>query len=106
MRRSAYDRLIWVRVARAHDLAGRPDSAIVWYEKYLSSADAQDYSDARWQAPAHRWVGELYAQRGDNQRAIEHLDKFVAQWSKAEPELQPQVREARARLEGLRKKAG
>ncbi len=106
VRRSAYDRLIWVRVARAHDLAGRPDSAIVWYEKYLSSADAQDYSDARWQAPAHRWVGELYAQRGDNQRAIEHLDKFVAQWSKAEPELQPQVREARARLEGLRKKAG
>jgi hypothetical protein len=78
----------------------------VYYETFLAGADAQDYVDARWAARAHRWAGELYAQRGDNRRAIEHLDKFLEMWSKAEPELQGEVREARSRVEQLRARAG
>jgi tetratricopeptide (TPR) repeat protein len=105
-RRSIYDRYAWAQIARAHDLAGRADSALVYYERFLGSADAQDYADARWAARSHRWAGELYAQRGDNRRAIEHLDKFLEMWSKAEPELQGEVREARARVEEVRKRAG
>ena len=105
-RHSIYDRYAWAQIARAHDLAGRPDSALAYYEKFLASADAQDYADARWAARSHRWAGELYAQRGDNRRAIEHLDKFLEMWSKAEPELQGEVREARARVEEVRKRAG
>ena len=74
-RRSIYDRFAWAQIGRAHDLAGRPDSAMVYYEKFLASADAQDYTDARWRAPVERWLGEVYATKGDNRKAIEHLDR-------------------------------
>ena len=37
-------------------------------------------------------------------KAIEHYQKFVDLWKDADPELQPKVREARARLDALRRK--
>ncbi|MEO8226833.1 MAG: protein kinase [Gemmatimonadota bacterium] len=100
------DRFAWIQIARAHELAGRLDSAVVYYEKFLGTADATDFIDARWRAPAHRWLGELYASRGDTRRAIEQFTKFVELWAKAEPELQPQVKEVQARLAALRAKVG
>ncbi|MBA2627347.1 MAG: hypothetical protein H0U85_04990 [Gemmatimonadales bacterium] len=103
-RRSTYDRFAWVQMGRAHELAGRPDSAAVYYEKFLGTADATDFTDARFRAPAHRWLGEIYAARGDSRRAIEQFTHFVELWANAEPELQPQVREVRARLAALRAK--
>jgi tetratricopeptide (TPR) repeat protein len=47
--------------------------------------------------------GELYQQLGDLQKAVEFYDKFIAAWSNADPELQPQVdrvRKARAAAKG------
>ena len=105
-RSSVDDRYAWVQIGRAHDLAGRPDSAVVYYEKFLNTNDAQQYTDARWRAPAHRWLGELYAARGDSRRAVEQFTHFVELWDKADPELQPQVREVRARLAQLRARVG
>ncbi len=105
-RHTVGERYAIVQIGRAHELAGRPDSAIVYYEKFLGGADALDFADGRWRAPAHRWLGELYAARGDTRKAIEQLARFVELWSKAEPELQPQVKDAEERLRALRAKVG
>jgi tetratricopeptide (TPR) repeat protein len=104
-RTAVFDRYAWVWMARAHDLAGRPDSAAAYYEKFLTRPDAVDV-DGRWRAPVHRWLGEIYEAKGDTRRAIEHYGRFVELWANADPELQPQVHEVRSRLERLRTRAG
>jgi tetratricopeptide (TPR) repeat protein len=104
-RMAVFDRYAWVWMARAHDLAGRPDSAAAYYEKFLTRPDAADI-DGRWRAPVHRWLGEIYEAKGDTRRAIEHYGRFVELWANADPELQPQVHEVRSRLERLRTRVG
>ncbi len=105
-RTSTFYRYAWVQIGRAHDLAGRPDSAITYYEKYLAAPDPQPEVDSRWRAPSHRWLGELYESKGDAKRAIEQYGRFVELWSGADPELQPQVLEVRSRLDRLRARVG
>ena len=100
------ERYAMVQLARANELAGHPDSAIAYYEKFLGSADATDFMDAHWRPLAYQWLGELYASRGETRKAIEQFSRFVELWSKAEPEMQPQVKQAQARLAALRAQAG
>lgn len=95
-----------VQIARAHDVAGQSDSAIVWYEKYLGTRTEIPFEDARWKAASHRWLGELYEAKADTRRAIDQYEHYVELWSNAEPELQPQVAEVRARLQRLRGQVG
>ena len=54
-------------------------------------------------APAHKRLGELYAARGDNAKAVSHYSAFVNLWQRADPDLQPKVAEVRARMERLAK---
>jgi tetratricopeptide (TPR) repeat protein len=86
-------------LARAWEAAGQPDSAIASYERYLATPmqDQLDV-DAFFLAFAHQRLGELYAQRGDRENAALHLQKFIELWKNADPELQPQVAEAKRRL--------
>jgi tetratricopeptide (TPR) repeat protein/tRNA A-37 threonylcarbamoyl transferase component Bud32 len=105
-RTAVYYRYAWIQIARAHDFAGRADSAIAYYRKYLDSKDPQPGDDATWRAPAHRWLGEQYEAKGDAPRAIDQYNRFLELWSHADPELQPQVQEVRARLERLRSRVG
>jgi eukaryotic-like serine/threonine-protein kinase len=42
--------------------------------------------------------GELYDARGDAAKAREYYGRFVDLWKDADPELQPVVRDVRARL--------
>jgi hypothetical protein len=37
---------------------------------------------------------------------MEHYERFLELWGKADPVLQPQVAEVRKRVEGLREKVG
>jgi tetratricopeptide (TPR) repeat protein/tRNA A-37 threonylcarbamoyl transferase component Bud32 len=104
-RTAVFDRYAWIWMARAHDLAGRPDSATVYYEKFLTRPDAVDV-DSRWRPSVHRWLGEIYEAKGDAKRAIDHYGRFVELWADADPELQPQVREVRIRLDRLRTRVG
>jgi tetratricopeptide (TPR) repeat protein len=99
-------RYAMAQIGRAYDLAGRPDSAAGYYERFLGSRDGQPDEDARWRAPAHRWLGEIYEAQGKTRQAIEQYDRFVALWAQADPELQPQVAEVRGRLGRLRAKVG
>jgi tetratricopeptide (TPR) repeat protein len=86
-------------LGRAFDLANRPDSAAAVLERYLSTGDSyRDVVDATWRAISLRRLGELHAQLGDTARALGRLAEFTELWKGADPELQPQVVEARRRI--------
>jgi len=92
--------LSWL--AQAHDGAGDRDMALALYERYVTtpwlSRLLLDYT----QLPgAYLRLGELYAERGDQEQAIEYYNRFVELWDDADPELQPFVDEARAALARL-----
>ena len=85
--------------ANAHDRAGRPDSAIAWYERALNMPSIYGASyEARWYPHALRRLGELHESLGHREQAIEYFQRFIELWSDADPELQPQVQQARERL--------
>jgi tetratricopeptide (TPR) repeat protein len=92
-------------LGRAFDAAGQPDSAIVQFERYLSTpyafrADELDLDPASL-APVRERLGQLYEAKGNTAKALEHHRAFVALWKDADPELQPRVAAARARIERL-----
>ncbi len=93
--------------ARAYDMAGEIDSAIVYYERYVNAPWGyrlfMDYLEL---PAAHQRLGELYEQRGNRQQALEHYRKFVDLWSDSDPGLQPQVREVKQRMASLAGEGG
>jgi tetratricopeptide (TPR) repeat protein len=100
------ERYAMSQLGRAFDRAGRSDSAIVYYGKFLALRDPFPIEDARSRAQIERRLGELYEAAGQDRPALEHYGRFVELWDKADPVLQPQVAEVRRRLEGLRGKVG
>ena len=78
---------------------------MVYYEKFVTTASRCRSDDPFWRPLIHRRLGALYEARGTRQ-AIEQYARFVALWAAADPELQPQVAEVRARLAKLRAGAG
>jgi tetratricopeptide (TPR) repeat protein len=100
------ERYAMAELGRAHDQAGRSDSAVVYYEKFLTTPDAFPIEDGRARAQIQRRLGELYEAAGNTRRAMEHYGQFVKLWARADPPLQAQVAEVRKRLEQLRAKVG
>ena len=47
-------------------------------------------------------LGELYESKGARENAAKYYEQFVELWKNADPELQPAVKEVRARLAKLR----
>jgi tetratricopeptide (TPR) repeat protein len=87
----------WVEAGVAYDRAGMVDSAIALYERGLRMPylDGADY-EIRWYPGVLRRLGELYEQQGQREKAVDYYGRFVELWKDADPELQPQVEEARA----------
>ena len=52
-------------------------------------------------AGTHKRLGELYDAKGDREKAISHLSKFVELWRNADADLQPAVADAKRRLTKL-----
>ena len=48
-----------------------------------------------------RRLGELYEERGDSERAVEHYADFVELWENEDPDLQPIVEDAGERIARL-----
>jgi tetratricopeptide (TPR) repeat protein len=89
-------------LGRAFDLANQPDSAIAQLEAYTAVHDDSRIDDDVFAlAGAHKRLGELYDAKGDRERAISHLSKFVELWKNADPDLQPAVADAKRRLARL-----
>jgi len=90
-------------MGRAYELAGQLDSARVVYER-MASAPRELFAveSLSWElAPTYRRLGELYENRGDREKALETYGKFTELWAQADPSLQPQVREVKARMAKL-----
>ena len=85
----------------AYDETGDFSEAISAYERYVSAPDYNTFRTAARTAPVHFRLGELYEDTEQLDKSIEHYTKFTELWENADPELQPQVDEARHRIESL-----
>jgi tetratricopeptide (TPR) repeat protein len=86
-------------LARAYEDAGRPDSAIAAYEKYLHTPWKWRFeSDATELGWTMLRLGELYEQRGDTGKATSVYTGLLQLWRQADGELEPSVAEVRRRL--------
>ncbi len=89
-------------IATAFDSARMKDSALVYFERYLTEpAWFRLTTDARAKPVILRRLGELYEERGDTQRAVEHYSNFVELWKNADSDLQPIVEDVRERIAQL-----
>ncbi len=94
-------------VGTAFDLAGQPDSAVAYYERYLApKGNWRAYIDGTWRAWTLERLGQLYDEMGDLEQAAGYYGMFVELWEEADPELQPRVQAARARIEEIVKERG
>ena len=87
----------------AFDLAGQPDSAIATLTRYTAAKSIMGKmnNDQYFLALSYRRLGELWENKGDKTKAAENYTKFIDLWKNADPELQPKVADAKARLAKL-----
>ncbi len=91
------------QLAQTYDLAAKPDSAIAVYERYVQDRHLRRlYVDDQFLGPSLKRLGELYEAKGDPTNAAKQYTRFVDLWKNADPELQPAVRDVRARLAKLK----
>ncbi len=89
-------------LASTYELAGESDSALAIYERAVSTPGLyRIYDEYATIAQTYRRLGELYEGRGEREKAVAYYDHFVNLWADADPELQPVVRDVRARIAGL-----
>ncbi len=87
-------------LARAYEAAGKPDSALVTYERYLATPWLFRYEvDAVELGWALKRLGELYEDKGDRSKAAAAFSKLGLLWDRADPHLQGVVADARRRAE-------
>ena len=89
-------------LAQAFDLAGKPDSAIAYFERVVAAKDYSYAADTHFRTGSYKRLGGSYEARGDTAKAESNYQKFIDLWKDADPELQPKVREVRDRLSRLR----
>ena len=89
-------------LGRAHEMIGAGDSALAVYERAVHTRGIfRWYEEAFTLGPTYWSLAELFEQSGDHRNAIEYYNRFIELWKDADPELQPQVQEARAALARL-----
>jgi tetratricopeptide (TPR) repeat protein/tRNA A-37 threonylcarbamoyl transferase component Bud32 len=87
-------------LARAYEVAGKPDSAIATYERYLRTPWQRRYeTDATELGYAMERLGGLYQQQKDDAKAAALYGTLLQLWRGADPELQPLIADVRRRLE-------
>ncbi len=88
--------------AMAWDRAGEADSAITWYERVSREPVTDETAEDAILFPiALMRLGELHEQKGNREKALVYYGEFLELWRNADPELQPKVAEARARIAAL-----
>jgi tetratricopeptide (TPR) repeat protein len=90
-------------IALAHDAAGRHEEAIEWYRRDLEVHRNGRPPD---RARIFERLGQLYDETGDLENAAVYYARLVALWAEADPELQPRVQAAQARLEEIVRERG
>jgi len=106
---SGQDPATWALGAiEAYEAAGMADTVIARYEAWLGrrQLSGRAGADATQLARAYERLGQLYDQNGDLDRAAGYYGRFVELWADSDPELQPRVDAARARLEEIVRERG
>jgi tetratricopeptide (TPR) repeat protein len=86
----------------AWDRAGVADSAIYYWEKFLTTRHPlRTTVDAMSRPAIQKRLGELYESKGDVAKAAVQYREFIELWAKADRALQPIVDDARWRLSRL-----
>jgi len=85
---------------RAHEAAGRPDSAIADYEAYVGGV-ARPETDAIFLFDTLERLGRLHEQLGHEAEAATYYERAADLWKDADPELQPRVQRLRERAAAL-----
>ena len=87
---------------------GESDSVIARYEAWMGRTELifRHGVDAFQLPRAYERLGQLYDEKGDAENAALYYARFVEMWEDADPELQPRVRAARARLEEIIRERG
>jgi tetratricopeptide (TPR) repeat protein/tRNA A-37 threonylcarbamoyl transferase component Bud32 len=90
-------------MGQSYDMLKEPDSALVQYARVIETPNNGDGTDGvAWNRPrALRRLGELYEEKGNREKALDYYGRFVTLWKDADPELQPQIREIKARMAKL-----
>lgn len=92
------------RMGRALAEAGRLREAAEEWEAALAWKD-ELFHGVPMQVPQNLWILQrlplLYEELGDTVRALDHHRRLVELWSDADPEVQPRVDHARARIAAL-----
>jgi tetratricopeptide (TPR) repeat protein len=78
---------------------GRDEESLAWH----ASLGELSPFELVFLGPSHLHRAEIYDRLGRRTEAAEHYGRFVELWKEADPELQPAVAVARARLEELRR---
>ena len=94
-------------LARAYDQTGMADSAIARYETALGYGDLLGIARQANEYPITLIrLAERYDEEGDLEQAAGYYGRFVELWADADPDLQPRVEAARARLEEIVRERG
>jgi Tfp pilus assembly protein PilF len=90
-------------MAMSHERAGRPDSAIVWLARTLTTP-SDGFGDGIFPPAAKRRLAELLEAKGDLRGAIRYYEAFLDDWTQPEPAQAEVVRAVKARVAALRAK--
>jgi tetratricopeptide (TPR) repeat protein len=83
-------------LARAYEVAGKPDSAIATYERYLQSPwQSRVETDEADLGFAMKRLGELYQQQNDRAKAAAQYSALLKLWRGADAELEPLLPDVR-----------
>jgi tetratricopeptide (TPR) repeat protein len=100
-------RLLSWDMARAFDRASLADSAIARYEMSLGFGDLLEIRRQAGEYPITLTrLAERYDEKGDLEQAAGYYGRFVELWADADPDLQPRVEAAMARLEEIVRERG
>jgi len=90
------------QIAAAFAKLGQVDSAKAYYERYIGNAGPyRVLGDVYYLAATYQRLGEIYEAQGDRKKAVEFYLKLTDLWKNADPELQPIVQDAHARIARL-----
>lgn len=85
-----------------HEAAGRADSAVAAYERYLSTRTLDRLAfDALLLPKVFQRLAELHESAGHVREAADYYTRLADLWADADPELQPRVEDARRRARTL-----
>ncbi len=89
-------------IAQTFTKLAQPDSALSYYQQYISSGDMSRIRvDEDHLAAAYQQMGELYEAKGDRAKARDYYAKLLELWKTADPELQPIVKDTKERVARL-----